>query len=491
MIAISLAVLITIIGVFVLQSAIAQTTESQAQYTPGEIEGFEAATSRATADEANLKEQQASSLPETSLEEASMIAPPANDNWANAQTIVGTNEFAVGTNVEATIEAGEPNVQTVNKTVWYKWTAPSNLSMTFGTYSGTLTDTIIGVYTGAAVNSLTTIAFNDDINGAQNRKSRVTFIANSGTNYYIQMLGFSTLDGTFTLGYEINAAETRKQFNFDGGIGSENSDYAVFRPSNGYWYIRLSNSGSMLAQPWGLNTDIIHPGDFDGDGGTDIGVWRPSNGTFYVLRSIDSALLAVQWGQTDDFPVQGDFDGDDKADFAVWRPSNGTFYVRRSTDGQLLFRQFGQAGDFVSCGDYDGDGKTDFGVRRNVAGSGVFYYLRSSDNQVIGQQFGFGTDLVVPGDYDGDGKHDIAVYRESTNVFYALRSTDGGLFALQWGTAGDIIAPGNYVDNTRTDVTVFRPSTGTFYSYNAANGALSFMQWGTNGDVPIARSNVH
>jgi hypothetical protein len=419
-------------------------------------------------------------------------AAPANDMFADAQSIAGSYGSVTGTNVDATVEPGEPNAFAGHKTVWYRWTAPANLSMTFQTQAGTLSDTVLGVYMGGSVNALTTLGWNDDINGSHNECSRVTFIANGGTTYYIQVRGYATTSGTFTLRWEVNGAESWKQFNFDGNAGSVYSDFAVFRPSTGIWWIWSSANQQTIAHQWGLAGDYLVPGDYDGDGATDVAVFRSGVGTFFVLHSMDNTVEVRQWGLLGDRPVQGDFDGDDHADFAIFRPSTGTFWIRNSVSGNTLGLQWGVASDFLACGDYDGDGKTDLGVQRNVGGYAYFYIRRSSDQTWYAVQFGFATDSIVPGDYDFDGKNDIAVYRYSNNYFYYLRSRDGDFRAYQWGLPGDVLTPGDYINSYGSDICVWRPADGNFYCLDPVMPTIvSAFHWGMNGDYPVATSNVH
>lgn len=127
---------------------------------------------------------------------------PANDDFADAVVLEGVSGSATGSNGDATKESGEPNhAGAGGASVWWEWVAPSSGAFSFDT-TGSTFDTMLGIYTGSFVSSLTTIGTNDDIdNQAGNIRSRVTFSANAGTRYHIAVDGFEAATGDIQLNW--------------------------------------------------------------------------------------------------------------------------------------------------------------------------------------------------------------------------------------------------------------------------------------------------
>jgi RHS repeat-associated protein len=135
----------------------------------------------------------------------SQSSAPPNNNFAAAQTITGTSGGVVGDNVGATKESGEPSHggNAGGKSIWNSWTAPASASVTIDTI-GSNFDTLLGVYTGSAVNALTTIAGDDD--SGSNLKSKVTFNAVKDTVYRIAVDGYGGASGSITLNWTMARA---------------------------------------------------------------------------------------------------------------------------------------------------------------------------------------------------------------------------------------------------------------------------------------------
>ena len=129
----------------------------------------------------------------------SLAIPPPNDAFTARASLPSGPTSTTGTNVGAGRETGEPThgSDTSAASVWWSWTAPSSGRWEINTI-GSAYDTLLGVYTGSAVNSLATIGTNDD--GGGNLTSLVTFQAVAGTVYQIAVDGWGGDSGAITLG---------------------------------------------------------------------------------------------------------------------------------------------------------------------------------------------------------------------------------------------------------------------------------------------------
>lgn len=115
-----------------------------------------------------------------------------NDHFANRSLLSGAHLVATANSTTATEEPAEPDHSgnPGGKSLWWRWTAPATGSATFSTH-GSDFDTVMGVYTGGALEALTEVASNDDEEpGAPQSTATADVVA--GTEYQIAVDGFAT-----------------------------------------------------------------------------------------------------------------------------------------------------------------------------------------------------------------------------------------------------------------------------------------------------------
>jgi hypothetical protein len=144
---------------------------------------------------------------------------PSNNNFASAANLVVQDGFAVGNTSEATVEPGEPfhraSASDARQSVWFNWTATSTRWVAFGVNADGW-DSVVAVYTGATLGTLTPVAKNDDDPYRDTLDSRVFFHAQSGTTYRVAVDGFGTGDaGPFELTF--GAPDAADNNHFAGG----------------------------------------------------------------------------------------------------------------------------------------------------------------------------------------------------------------------------------------------------------------------------------
>ena len=240
--------------------------------------------------------------------------------------------------------------------------------------------------------------------------------------------------------------------------------FRVGQNNSATWYLDADGNGSWGGLDFGLagfglGTDQVAVGDWNGDGITDPGTVRftggyawwyfDSNGNGQWDSGIDTAL---QFGIDGDIPVVGDWNGDGKSDFGAVRNVGGLAWWYFDSNGNRQWDsgidqslQFGIAGDIPVVGDWNGDGMSDFGAVRFVDGYAWWYFDSNGNRQWdpgIDQslQFGIEGDIPVVGDWNGDGISDFGVMRNG--IWYldgnGNRQWDGGdLVYPSYGVPGD------------------------------------------------------
>lgn len=123
-------------------------------------------------------------------------AVPPNDSFAARTTVAAIPYDDAQATADATTEPGEPmpNCGPTGKTVWYQFTPASDVVLRADTL-GSDYDTMLGIWTGGDLASLTHVACSDDVFNAQ---SIAVFAAEGGTTYLFQVGGYQAAGGALS-----------------------------------------------------------------------------------------------------------------------------------------------------------------------------------------------------------------------------------------------------------------------------------------------------
>jgi hypothetical protein len=345
--------------------------------------------------------------------------------WISASPLSGSGSSTVNFTVAA--NTGAPRSATVT-------VAGQNITITqAGTCTltlGTATGTSLPVTGGTGSFTVTTLA-------------GCTYTATSSAPWLVITGGASggpTGTVTFSVGRNSGAARSATITVTAPGAPSQSvtvsqapdsgaDTVGMFRPSNGFFYLRFSNTSGNADTDffYGTANDVPLSGDWNADGITTIGIFR--NGQFFLRNTntagfADMPAFAIDGTQPGDIPIAGDWDGNGSTTVGLFRA--GVFLLRNSnTAGPAdVIINYALPTDTPIVGDWNGDGVTTIGLYRASVG---FFALRNTNSSGAPDlQFFFGNpnDVAVAGDWDGDGVTTIGVFRVGT--FFLRNSNSAG-----------------------------------------------------------------
>jgi CHRD domain len=173
--------------------------------------------------------------------------------------------------------------------------------------------------------------------------------------------------------------------------GDGRDDYAIVRESGGSpttWFILESSTGATRVEYWGVSTDFPIPGpDYDGDARADLGVQR--GGVIFRKLSSTGSFDAQNWGMENDLVHSSDHDGDGRTDSWISRIVGGHYqwWVLGSLTNTaatpygagFFFGTETSPAAIRTVADFDGDGRTDVAVwKAEASGAGTWWVQRAN-----------------------------------------------------------------------------------------------------------------
>jgi hypothetical protein len=194
---------------------------------------------------------------------------------------------------------------------------------------------------------------------------------------------------------------------------------AMFDPAIGQWH-HADGAGNTNTFFYGIPGDLPLLGDWNCDGVDTVGMFRPSNGFVYLRNSNTLGVADIEfwYGIGGDIPVAGDWDGDGCDTIGVYR--NGFAFLRNTLDTGVADLEFfyGIPTDTPFAGDFDGDGVDTLGLYRRSTGSVFFRNSNSAGFADSDFFYGIPGDQILVSDWDLDGDDTVAIFRSVERRFY-------------------------------------------------------------------------
>ncbi|OYT70380.1 MAG: hypothetical protein CFK52_11235 [Chloracidobacterium sp. CP2_5A] len=254
---------------------------------------------------------------------------------------------------------------------------------------------------------------------------------------------------------------TVMQSGSSGASAPVGSTMAMFRPSNGFMYLKNQLISDFADQDffYGLAGDAPLAGDWDGDGIDTPGIYRNVNGnqTFFLINNNTGGFadISFAFGGAGDIPIAGDWDGNGTVTVGVYRPSAQTFFLRNAlasgNPDSVVSITGAQATDRPIAGRWTaGSNVTGLGLYR--PSSGRFLLKNANASGAPDADFVMTTTGVfveaVAGDWTRQGFATVGVVTSlSGTIQFQLRNsnTSGGPdIRVNYGAPGDVPLIGSW-----------------------------------------------